>query len=189
MPQFTQETQTGPTYASALLVGEGHLIVDRLMAPSLTLPAGQVVGVDAATGAFGALDSAIHTTSLTGATGTDTFDLGHDGIDPSTLVVTVAGALRMPGTYAVSAGTGTGGVDEIVFTTEPANGAAVVVTYQRTVATPAGVLLTAVTTGVSETTTLMPVIQSGQVRRSLLTGLPAHHDHTGSRVGLLVMEE
>lgn len=188
MPQFTQETTAGPVYASNVLVGSGHVIVDRLMSPSLNLAAGRVVGFDSSTGAIKAIDTAVKSTSLTGSTGVTEFNLGHAGVDPDSLVVTEDGAPRLPGTYSVSAGTGTSGVDEIVFNPEPVNTKAVVVKYKLSIAKPAGVLLNAVVTAADEETTKMPVVIWGGVKRSSLAGVPAHLNFDGAQLGGLTLE-
>lgn len=187
MPTYAQETQSGPVYGSDLLVGDGHLIVDRTIAASQTLAVGTVLGVDSATGQFKGVVTTVYESTGTGtAGGEDTFDLGHAGVDSGTVLATVEGVPT--GDFTISIGTGTAGVDQIVLGTAPAENDAVVVHYKLTLATVAGVLYEATTTGVGETPTA-PVVQSGQVRLSKLTGLPGKFNYVGCRVGGLVMEE
>lgn len=80
--------------------------------------------------------SAITMTSVSGeavGTGDDTtkvFDLGNDNIDPSTLLVYVDGS-QIHGGYDFSKGTGTAGVDQIIFADAPAAGLAITDDYDH----------------------------------------------------------
>ena len=187
MPVFIQETVTLPPDMSVLLAGDGHIIADRPLEASLTLVMGAVMGFYLATGYFGPVDGTVRTSTISGDGAVTAFDLGHHSVDPGSLLVTVGGAETAA--VSIDPGAGTGGVDQIVFATAPASGTDnVVVQYQQTVATVAGVLGQAATTGAGEHPTV-PIIQSGAVRRSQLTGMPAGLDVSGNRVGLLILED
>ena len=187
MPVFTQETVTLPADASVLLAGDGHFISDRPLEESLTLTIGAILGFYRGTGRFGPVDETVQTTTLSGDGAETAFDLGHHSVSSGSLLVTVDGVET--GAVSIDPGAGTGGVDQIVFNTAPETGTDnVVVTYKQTVANPVGVLASDATTGVGEFTTY-PVIQSGAVQRSKLTGMPADLDVTGNQVGLLILED
>ncbi len=187
MPSFAQTTVTLPSSMSTLLSGDGHYIVDRPLEESLTLDAGQVMGFFRGTGYFGPVDETVQTTTLSGDGATTAFDLGHHSVDPESLLVLVGGAETAA--VSIDPGAGTGGVDQIVFDTAPASGTDnVTVQYKQTVAIVAGVLGEDATTAAGEHTTY-PIIQSGAVRRSKISGLPAALDVSGNRVGLLILED
>jgi hypothetical protein len=182
MPEFDNSANTAhPGYKSDILVGDNHYIADRVIAASQTLVAGQVMGIDSATGEAYSLSGALQTTTASGDGAETDFDLGHSDVDPASVKVLVDGADVHD--FTISQGTGTGGVDQIIFGAAPSSASDnIVVTYTRTRGKVAGVLLEAVTTGVGETPT-MPLVQTGGVKRSELTGIPAGEDYAGNIIG------
>lgn len=90
----------------------------------------------AAESAIKTVMSAITMTSVSGeavGTGDDTtkaFDLANDNVDPSTLLVYVDGSQEHGG-YDFSKGTGTAGVDQIIFADAPAAGLAITADYDH----------------------------------------------------------
>jgi hypothetical protein len=187
MPQFIQETIQGPVYPSSILSGDGHYFADRPIDENQTLALGQLLGMSTATGRWAALDETVHTVALSGDGAATAFDLDHDSVDPDTILAFVAGGLDP--LVTVSAGTGTDGVDQVVFESPPANGAAISVRYQRSVARVAGVLFcNGVVTGAGEYPTF-PVVQTGAVLREKLVGLPPRYNVPGRMIGGLIIED
>lgn len=182
---FTSQTAIKPDAPLyKLLAGEPFHVFDYTVAASQTLVVGQVVGFDTAAAQVGALDAAEKTDLLDGDASTTTFDLANAGVDPASVRVTIGGAATYD--WSISAGTGTAGVDQIVFDAAPATGTDnVVVRYLLSTATPIGVLAEAATTGVGETA-VKPVIVGGPVQLAELTGAPATWQ-VGMVVGQLII--
>lgn len=185
MPQYDQQTYTAPGRYSDILAGAGHhAIVDRAMQENLDITAGQVLGQLFASGRFEPHDPTVYEASRTGDGATTTFDLNHDSVDPEKMDVTVGGAAEYD--WSISRGTGTDGVDQIVFDAAPADTSAIEINYKRTTATPAGVLLEDTTTGAGEFPT-MPVLVDGGALYDQLTGVPDGYAK-GSTMGNVRLE-
>jgi hypothetical protein len=182
---FTQQTQTkadAPLYK--LLAGDQFHVYDYTVGASQTLVAGRVVGFNTATSQVVALSTSVVTDTLSGNGSTTTFDLTSAAVDPATVQVLVAGAAVYD--FTISRGTGTAGVDQIVFGTAPATGASnIKVRYKLSTATPIGVLLEDVTTGVGATA-IKPVLVAGPVKLSSIVTPPATWN-VGMVVGQLIL--
>lgn len=183
---FTSQTATKPDAPlHKLLAGEPFHVFDYTVAASQTLVVGQVVGFNTATQQIVARDASAKASDLRNGTGSaTTFDLDIAGVDPDTVQVTVGTAPVYD--FTISPGTGTGGVDQIVFGTAPATGTNnVVIRYFPSAAKAIGVIAEAAVTGVG-VTAKKPVIVAGPVKLAELTGAPATWK-VGMVVGQLIL--
>jgi|GEM_PF-5270684 len=182
MPDFGNQVSptTAPTPPSDILVGHGHTTRDHHYAGPLTLAVGDVVGWERSTGRMAPLETTVHTQTLSGDGSTTTFDLGHDSVDESDLEAWNASGQRLAAT--VSRGTGTDGVDQVIFDVAPASGD-VNIRYQRTTATPAGVSIAEAELEDGDEVTLGTVIE-GSVSFDHVQGLPADMAR-GTQIGAL----
>jgi hypothetical protein len=183
---FTSQTATKPDAPLyKLLAGEPFNVFDFTVAPSQTLVVGQVVGFNTATGQIVARDAGpIASDARNGNASTTTFDLDVAAVDPDTVRVTVGGAANYD--WTISPGTGTGGVDQIIFATAPATGTGnVVIRYFQSTAKAHGILAEAATTGVG-VTAKKPVIVAGPVQLASLVNAPASWK-VGMTIGQLIL--
>lgn len=182
---FTSQTATKPDAPLyKLLAGEPFNVFDFTVAPSQTLVVGQVVGFNTATGQIVARDAGVAASDTRTGDGTaTTFDLDVAAVDPDTVRVTIAGAADYD--WTISAGTGTGGVDQIVFASAPANLASIVVRYFQSTAKAHGIIAEDATTGVG-VTAKKPVIVAGPVQLASLVNAPASWK-VGMTIGQLIL--
>lgn len=185
--EFTQQTLVRPdTPFGKIIHGEPVRIFDRAVGPSQTLLAGAPLGM-LNNGQFVALDMTAQSDTRSGDAATTTFDLDVANVDPDTVKVLVDAAAVYD--FTISAGTGTGGVDQIVFAAAPATGTNnVVISYSLTQAKCAGILLEDCTTAASGagSTKLKPVVQMGAVKLAALESPPASWK-AGRLIGGLIL--
>lgn len=185
--ELAQQTLTRPdTPFGKIIHGDPVRVFDRPVGPSQTLLAGAPLGM-LNNGQFVALNATPQSDTLTGDGSATTFDLEAANVDPASVRVNVANVAVYD--FTISAGTGTGGVDQIVFGTAPASGSNnTKVAYTLTSGKCVGILLEDCTTAASGagSTKIKPVVQAGAVVLSALVSPPASWK-AGQVIGALIL--
>ena len=182
--EFTQSTATlADTPYGKIVHGDPVRIFERTVGASQTLLAGAPVGI-LSNGQFVGLTSTQQVDLLSGTGSATTFDLESANVDPATVNVLVGTAPVYA--FTISKGTGTAGVDQIVFATAPASGSSnVSVRYMETSSACVGILMEDCTTGVGVTKS-KPILQAGAVKLAALASPPASWK-VGQVIGQLIL--
>jgi len=184
MTDFTQETLSQASDALRSLVdGAPFRSRDFTVDESQTLVVGSPVGLLRSSGRVVLLTNAPLSDTDAGNGAATDFDLGVSDVDAEALIVLIDGAPTLG--FSLSAGTGTAGVDQVIFDAAPANATALTFEYRATSDRCIGVCAEAGATAAAASM-VKPIIVQGSVFLASIDS-PPNHWAAGMTIGSVVL--